>query len=128
MFVSKSVALREVQHLNTFAMGDCHNSFFFFLLAIVPDLALLNISARFVFLKSCAVNKKRLFLPFLFSVWIPPQVRLEKRDVLLNIVKYRITMAALSPPTPFQLLVIVVAAAAAIAVVAAAVSSAASMI
>jgi hypothetical protein len=27
-----------------------------------------------VFLKSCAVNKNRLFLPFLSSDWIPPQV------------------------------------------------------
>jgi hypothetical protein len=31
-------------------------------------------------------------------------VRLEKGDVLLNIIKYRNTMAALSPPPPFQLL------------------------
>jgi len=46
---------------------------FLFLWAIVPDLAL-KISARFVFLKSCAVNKNWLFLSFLFSVWIPPHV------------------------------------------------------
>jgi hypothetical protein len=39
---------------------------------IVPDL-----DSSFFFL-SCAVNKKRLFLHFLFSEWIPPQVRLEK--------------------------------------------------
>jgi hypothetical protein len=31
--------------------------------------------ARFVFLKSCSINNiNRLFLPFLFSEWIPPQV------------------------------------------------------
>jgi hypothetical protein len=35
---------------------------------------LLKISARFIFLKSCAVNKNLLFLPLLFSEWIPPQV------------------------------------------------------
>ncbi len=29
---------------------------------------------QLVFLISCAVNKNRLFLPFLFSGWIPPQV------------------------------------------------------
>jgi hypothetical protein len=29
------------------------------------------ISARFVFLKKCAVNKNRLFLLFLYSKWIP---------------------------------------------------------
>jgi hypothetical protein len=40
----------------------------------VPDLASLKILARFVFLKSCAVNKNGLFLPFLSSIEIPPQV------------------------------------------------------
>jgi hypothetical protein len=56
------------------ALGACRNSFFVFLSAIVPDLDFLKIGFRFVFLKSCAVNKNRLFLPFLFSEWIPPQV------------------------------------------------------
>ncbi len=41
---------------------------------MVPDLALLKILARFVVLKSCAVNKNGLFLPFLSSIEIPPQV------------------------------------------------------
>ena len=52
---------------------------FLFLWVIVPDLDLLKISARFVFLKSCAVNKNWLFLPFLFSVWIPPQLGQQDR-------------------------------------------------
>jgi len=48
---------------------------FLFLWVIVPDLASLKISARFVFLKSCAVNKKKKFSAFsFFSVWIPLQV------------------------------------------------------
>ena len=61
-----------ISHKNTKAL-------FLFLWAIIPpDLDSLKILARFVFLKSCAVNKKRLFLHFLFSEWIPLQVRLEK--------------------------------------------------
>ncbi len=40
--------------------------------AIVPDLDLLKIGSRFIFLKSCAVNKNKLFVPFLSSEWIPP--------------------------------------------------------
>ncbi len=47
---------------------------FLFLWAIVPDLDSLKISAIYFFLKSCAVNKNWLFLPFLLSEWIPPQV------------------------------------------------------
>jgi len=36
----------------------------------------------FYTMKSCAVNKNRLFLPFLSSVVIPPQV--EKGEVLMD--------------------------------------------
>ena len=39
---------------------------------MVPDLFLQKILAKFVFLKICAANKNRLFLPFLSSGWIPP--------------------------------------------------------
>jgi len=51
-------------------MGACRNSF----LVFVSDRSRSGLAENLVFLKSCAVNKNRLFLPFLSSVGIPPQV------------------------------------------------------
>ncbi len=53
-----------------YIMGACRNSFFVF----VTNRSKLKIGSRFFFVKVVAVNKNRLFLPFLSSDWIPLQV------------------------------------------------------
>ena len=51
-------------------LGDCRNSFFVF----VSDRSRSGLAENICqirFFLSCAVNKTRLFLLFLYSVWIP---------------------------------------------------------
>jgi len=79
-------------------LGDCCNSFFVF----VSDRSRSDLAenlSQIRFFLSCAVNKNRLFLPFLSSVGIPPQVPPDWKRGRCYWTSGKFCNAAISPAT-----------------------------